>query len=153
AVSLDNKPVSSTRVREAIQSGNLDLAGQMLGRAYSISGPVVRGDRVGTQLGFPTANLDVAGLALPPNGVYAVRGLVGGQAHRAAVNIGHRPTLRNPTPQLQVEAHLLDFSGDLYGEELEIVFVEKLREEIKFPSVTELKEQIARDITEARSRL
>jgi riboflavin kinase/FMN adenylyltransferase len=153
AVSLDSKPVSSTRVREAIQSGNLDLASQMLGRAYSITGPVMRGDRLGTQLGFPTANLDVAGLSLPPNGVYAGWANVRGQAHRAAVNIGNRPTLRNPSPQLQFEAHLLDFNGDLYGEEVELVFVEKLRDEIKFPSVTELKEQITRDIAEARSRL
>ncbi len=153
AVSLDDKVVSSTRIREAIRAGNFDQAGQMLGRAYSMAGPVVPGDRLGRQLGFPTANLDAAGLALPPNGVYAARGLARGQTHRAVVNIGFRPTLQNPDPSLRVEAHLLDFDADLYGEELEIVFLEKLRDEFAFASTDELKAQIARDIAEARSRL
>src|SRR5581483_11447016 len=143
AVSLDGRVVSSTRIRETIRAGDLDAAGQMLGRAYSIAGQITRGDQLGQQLGFPTANLDVTGLALPPSGVYTVHALVreGGKTgasspcrtHRAVVNIGHRPTLNNPTPALRVEAHLLDFKGDLYGQEMELVFVEKLREEQKFP--------------------
>jgi riboflavin kinase / FMN adenylyltransferase len=153
AVALDGKAVSSTRIRKAVRAGNLDLAGQMLGRAYSLSGLVVKGGQLGRQLGFPTANLDVSGLVLPPSGVYAVQAAVRGQRHHAVVNIGVRPTLRNPEPQLHVEAHLLDFESDLYGEEIEIVFVEKLREEMKFPSMTELKGQIARDIAAARLRI
>jgi riboflavin kinase/FMN adenylyltransferase len=152
AVSLDDRVVSSTRIRETIRAGQLDAASQMLGRPYSIAGNIVRGDRLGHQLGFPTANLDATGLALPPDGVYTVRAQVRGHAHRAVVNIGLRPTLRNPAPQIRVEAHLLDFSGDLYGEEMEITFRDQLRGEIKFPSFDALKEQIAKDIAEAKIR-
>jgi riboflavin kinase/FMN adenylyltransferase len=152
AVSLDGKTVSSTRIREAIACGHLDDASQMLGRAYSLAGTVVRGDGLGRQLGFPTANMHVSGLVLPPGGVYAVQALVGGKAWRAVLNIGFRPTLKNPARQLQVEAHLIDFHGDLYGQELELVFVERLRDEKKFSSLTELREQIARDILDAGMR-
>jgi riboflavin kinase / FMN adenylyltransferase len=152
AVALDGKRVSSTLIRERIASGDLDAAGQMLGRAWALTGKIARGDGLGQKLGFPTANLDVAGLALPPNGVYAAQALVQGQSHRAVVNIGIRPTLQNPSPQLRVEAHLLNFAGDLYGRELEIVFGEKLRDEKKFASLEELKAQIARDIEEAGKR-
>jgi riboflavin kinase/FMN adenylyltransferase len=150
AVSLDRKPVSSTRIREAIGAGDLDLASQMLGRAYSIAAPVMEGDKLGRKLGFPTANLNATGLALPPSGVYAIHAIVDGVRHQAVVNIGTRPTLGDANPQLRVEAHLLDFSGDLYGKELEIVFAEKLRDERKFASVEELKAQIARDIERAK---
>jgi riboflavin kinase/FMN adenylyltransferase len=150
AVSLDRKPVSSTRIREAIHAGELDLASQMLGRAYSIAAPVMEGDKLGRRLGFPTANLDATGLALPPNGVYAIHAIARGKTHRAVLNIGTRPTLGNPNPSLRVEAHLLDFNGELYGEELEIVFAEKLRDEKKFPSVEDLKAQIAQDIERAK---
>jgi riboflavin kinase / FMN adenylyltransferase len=151
AVSLDGEPVSSTRIREAIRAGDLDAASQMLGRAYSIAGPVIEGDKLGHKLGFPTANIDPAGLALPPGGVYAIHAIVSGKTHRAVLNLGTRPTLGNPNPILRVEAHLLDFNGELYGKELEIVFAEKLRDEIKFPSVDELKAQIARDIERAKT--
>src|SRR5438034_2172151 len=129
AVSLDEQTVSSTRIREAIQNGNLDLAGQMLGREYSLAGTIQRGDGLGRKLGIPTANIDVTGLVVPPAGVYAVHCAVDGQSHRAVLNIGYRPTLKNPAPELRVEAHLLDFTGDLYGQEVETSFVEKLREE------------------------
>jgi riboflavin kinase / FMN adenylyltransferase len=152
AVSLDGKTVSSTLIRETIRAGDLDAAGQMLGRAWSLAGKVVRGDQLGRQLGFPTANLDVAGLVLPPTGVYLVSTRVNNRAHRAVVNLGNRPTLGNASPQLRVEAHLLDFDGDLYDQELEIIFQEKLRDEKQFPSLGALKEQIARDIAEARLR-
>ncbi|HET7625524.1 MAG TPA: bifunctional riboflavin kinase/FAD synthetase [Verrucomicrobiae bacterium] len=151
AVSLGGKIISSTRVREAIQNGNFDLAGQMLGRAYSLTGVVVPGDRLGHQLGFPTANLDASELVLPPAGVYAARVIENGKSHQAVLNIGFRPTIQNPTPSLRVEIHLLDFAGELYGRELEVFFRGKLREEKKFASLAELKEQIARDISNARS--
>jgi riboflavin kinase/FMN adenylyltransferase len=149
AVSLDGRRVSSTLIRERIAAGELDAAGQMLGRAWALAGIVAHGDGLGRELGFSTANLDVTGLVLPPGGVYAAHVLANGRTHRAAVNIGTRPTLKDPAPQLRVEAHLLDFSGDLYGRELEIVFREKLREERKFASLEELKSQISRDIVEA----
>jgi riboflavin kinase / FMN adenylyltransferase len=152
AVSLGGRVVSSTRIRETVRAGELDPAGQMLGRAYSLAGTVIHGDRVGHQLGFPTANLDVSGRVLPPNGVYPARAMVAGQAHHAVVNIGTRPTVPGAEPQIRVEAHLLDFSGEIYGEELELTFLDKLREERKFASLAELKEQIGRDIEQARAK-
>ena len=150
AVSLDGRIVSSTRIREAIQAGELDAASQMLGRPYAISGRVVAGDRVGRQLGFPTANLDVAGLILPPNGVYAGLAKVKKNPYRVALNIGFRPTMASAARQLRVEAHLLDFSGNLYGEELTVEIGGKLRAERKFASSAELHRQILRDIAVLR---
>jgi riboflavin kinase/FMN adenylyltransferase len=151
AVSLDGQGVSSTRIREAIRGGDLDAATQMLGRQYSVAGKVMRGDQLGTKLGFPTANVDVRGLVLPPNGVYAARVLLEGNPRRAVVNLGVRPTLNRPTPSVQLEAHLLDFVGDLYDKELEVCFAEKLRMEMKFPSLERLQAQIAQDIQQARA--
>jgi len=150
AVSLDGRVVSSTRIREAIRADNLDAASQMLGRPYAIAGRVIEGDKLGRQLGFPTANLDVAGLVLPPNGVYAGMTTVKKKSHPVALNIGFRPTLVSAKPELRVEAHLLDFSGGLYGAELEIEIGEKLRDGRKFGSPAELREQIARDIAAVR---
>jgi riboflavin kinase/FMN adenylyltransferase len=151
AVSLDGKAVSSTRIRELIRTGNLDDASQMLGRPYAICGKVVAGDKLGRNLGFPTANLDVTGLILPPNGVYAAVTRHEGRLYRAALNIGIRPTVAAGR-QLRVEAHLLDFDGDLYGRELEIEIGEKLRDEKKFGSPQELKEQIAKDVAAVREQ-
>jgi riboflavin kinase / FMN adenylyltransferase len=152
AVSLDGRAVSSTRIREAVRAGDLDSVSQMLGRAYSLAGTVVRGDGLGQQLGFPTANVDTTGLVLPPHGVFAVHAETGGRTYRAVLNIGHRPTLKNPNPQLRVEAHLIDFTGDLYGQEVELAFVEKLRAEKKFDSLGELRQRIAQDILDAQMR-
>jgi len=151
SVSLDGKVVSSTRIREAIRDGNLDAASQMLGRTYALAGKIIRGDQLGRRLGFPTANLEFAGLVVPPNGVYAAHTLVGDRQHRAVVNIGLRPTLQNPARQLQIEVHLLDFSGDLYDQELGIAFVGKLRGEHRFPSLEALRKQIERDIEAAHA--
>ncbi len=150
AVALDGETVSSTRIREAIRAGDFDAASQMLGRAYSLAGQVVRGDQLGQQLGFPTANLDTTGMLLPPNGVYTAHVRVGQKVFRSVLNIGLRPTIQNPTPLPRVEVHLLEFSGDLYGQEIEITFSKNLRAEIKFPSVEGLREQITRDIAAAR---
>jgi riboflavin kinase / FMN adenylyltransferase len=152
AVSLDGKVISSTRIRKAIAAGNLDAASQMLGRAYSVSGAILRGDGLGRQLGFPTANIDASALVLPPHGVYAVEAETGGHKYQAVLNIGLRPTLRNPNPELRVEAHLFDFNSDIYGQELEVTFVDRLREEKKFASLEELRTQIALDAAEARRR-
>jgi len=150
-LALNAQTISSTRVREAVQSGKLDLAGQMLGRPYSLCGQVVEGDRLGRTFGFPTANLDVTGLVLPPLGVYAAHAEVQGQKFRAVVNLGKRPTLQSPVPRLQVEAHLLDFDREIYGEAMQLVFIKKLRNEEKFASVDALKEQIRRDIVAAQA--
>ncbi len=149
AVALDGKAVSSTRIREAISAGELDAASQMLGRTYSIRGRVVEGNKLGRTLGFPTANIDTTGLVLPPNGVYAVHAETAGANHRAVLNIGHRPTMTNPGAPVRVEAHLLQFQGDLYGQDLEVTFVEKLREEKKFSSAEELRQQISEDVRQA----
>lgn len=147
---FEGQTVSSTRIREAIRLGAFTTASQMLGRPYTLVGKVVEGDHLGRQLGFPTANLDSIQLALPPTGVYAARVVFGEKNSSAVVNIGRRPTLKFPTPRLQIEAHLLDFNGDLYGRTLELRFLEKLRDEQRFPSLDALKTQINADISKAR---
>ena len=150
AVSLDGEVVSSTRIREAIRAGRFDAASEMLGRSHALAGVVIKGDQVGRKLGFPTANLDAEGLVLPPHGVYAVHARLKDKWLRAVLNIGMRPTIASTEPSLRVEAHLLDFEGDLYDQELQISFVGKLRDEQKFPSLDALKAQIAADIKQAR---
>lgn len=150
AVALDGETVSSTRIREAVRTGNLDAASQMLGQSYTICGKVVAGDRIGHALGFPTANLDVTGLVLPPNGVYAANTTVDGKKFRVALNIGVRPTVASGQPQLRVEAHLLEFTGDLYGRDLVVEMGPKLRDERRFSSPTELRQQIESDVVAVR---
>lgn len=150
AVTVNGQPVSSTRIREAVRAGDFAGADRLLGRPYQLAGPVVTGDQLGRQLGFPTANLDVRGLVVPPNGVYATVTWWRGAAHPSVTNIGLRPTLREPAPTLQVETHLLDFQGDLYGQELGLRFEARLREERQFASLAELEAQIARDAAAAR---
>jgi riboflavin kinase / FMN adenylyltransferase len=149
-VELDGRSVSSTRIRDAVRAGDFALAGRMLARPYALRGTVIQGEHLGRKLGFPTANLDVTGLLTPPPGVYAAEAQLGGARHRAAVNIGHRPTVRAADPQLHVEAQLLDFDGDLYGQAVELEFLKKLRDEKKFPGVEALTAQIADDIKQAR---
>lgn len=151
AVASDGETVSSTRIRQTVRDGRLDEAGRMLGRPYALCGNVEQGDQLGRKLGFPTANVDAAGLALPPSGVYAARVEVDGTALNAVVNIGVRPTLQNPAPQLRVEAHLLDFAGDLYGRELELTLLGRIRPEIAFASLGDLQQQIRADIGRART--
>ena len=152
-LALDGRTVSSTRIREAIRAGNLDAAGQMLGRPYAICGRVVEGDRIGRQFGFPTANLDATSLVLPPNGVYAACANLDGRFYRVALNIGVRPTVASGQPQLRVEAHLLDFDGNLYGKDLEVEIEVKLREERRFGSPAELREQITQDVAAVRTNV
>ncbi len=151
SVALNDETISSSSIRKAIKAGDFDATSQMLGREHALTGKVIRGDGRGRELGFPTANLDITGLCTPPSGVYAAHSLVKGQTHRTAVNIGQRPTVKEPEPRLHVEAHILDFEDDLYDEDLEITFVEKLRDEEKFDSLEELQQQIAADIQKART--
>ncbi|HAV64286.1 MAG TPA: hypothetical protein DCY13_18210 [Verrucomicrobiales bacterium] len=150
AVSLDGQVVSSTRIREFIQNGDLDAASQMLGRDYTLTGTVVRGDQLGTRIGFPTANLAVNGLVTPPTGVYAVHAFHRGTPLRGVVNIGRRPTVSDHAPDLRVEVHLLDYSGSLYGQKLSLQFLRRLRDEQRFDSVESLAQQIAKDVAAAR---
>lgn len=146
-------PVSSTRIRQAIREGDLDTARQMLGRPYALAGLVMPGDGRGRQLGFPTANLAVSGLALPPAGVYVARARWADRTADAAVSIGRRPTIGAAAHTLGVEAHLLDTQADLYGQELELTLTARLRDERAFTSLDALKEQIARDVAAARAML
>lgn len=149
AVAVDGQMVSSTRIREAIRTGHLDAASQMLGRDYALAGQVVHGAQLGRKLGFPTANLDTSGLVLPPGGVYAAHARLGGETHRAVVNIGWRPTVATGAPAVRVEAHLLDYDRDCYGQEMELHFIERLRDEQKFPGLDALRDQIRRDLEAA----
>jgi len=157
-VLVRGRAVSSTAIREAVELGDLEAAREMLGRPITVYGEVVHGDGLGARLGFPTANLDLHHELVPPNGVYACwarRPRREEEAARAAVvNIGVRPTLgAGAANGPRVEAHLLDFAGDLYGEVLELEFVRPLRAEQRFGGLDELCAQIERDIVLARSVL
>ena len=148
---VDGAPVSSTAIRAALGRGDLDAAARMLGRPYTLPGTVVAGAGRGRTLGFPTANVAPGRPVLVAPGVYACTFEVGGQPRRAVVNVGVRPTFGEAT--LAVEAYLLDFSGDLYGQTVRLVFVSRVREERRFPSVDALRAQIADDVETARRRL
>lgn len=140
--------VSSSAIRMAIAGGRLDDAAAMLGRPPSLLGTVVHGDGRGGRIGVPTANLDLHHELVPPRGVYLCGATVDGKTYKAVVNIGVRPTFGGGRAET-VEAHLLGFSGDLYGRDLELVFVKKLRDERKFDSPEALVAQIRADIAEA----
>jgi riboflavin kinase/FMN adenylyltransferase len=144
-------PVSSSEVRNALQKGDVVAAARFLGRPYWMSGTITSGHGRGRTIGFPTANLAPDRDLLIPKGVYGCFAHVDGVAHPAVVNVGVRPTFAETT--LAIEAHLLDFSGDLYGRRMRLDFVLHLREEMRFPSVDELRAQIARDAAAAREGL
>lgn len=148
-VEVKGRLVSSSAVRTAVQEGKLDLATEMLGRLHTFAGRVIRGHNRGKQLGFPTANLDIRGLVLPPDGVYAVEVCWDRRWRPAVANIGKNPTFGDRERSLEV--HILDFSGDLYGRRLWVRFLRFLRGEIRFPRVELLVEQIHKDIAEARA--
>jgi len=152
-VLIDDAPVSSTRIRREIAEGNFARASRMLGRPYALAGAVVHGEGMGRTIGFPTANLDVTGIVLPPSGVYAARARIDDKTYLAAVNIGSRPTVHPGAVTRTVEAHLLDTYGDFYGKQIELEFVARLRGERPFPSVKALGRQIAADIAEAKKLL
>ena len=147
-VVLNGEIVSSTAIRSALAKGDVEKAGEFLGRYFSLTGQVSKGDSRGKTLGFPTANIvPEHGQALPADGVYAVRVCVSDRTYHAVANIGLRPTFGSEERLL--ETHLLDFNGDLYGQDIEIEFVHRLREEIRFPDAEELKTQMARDVERA----
>jgi len=154
-VVVSSRAVSSTAIREAVELGDLPAAAAMLGRPVTLLGIVVRGQQLGTRIGFPTANLELHSELHPPVGVYACQARRADEPESeplaAVTNIGFRPTV-NPaeSPEPTVEAHLLDFSGDLYGRRLELEFVARLRGEVRFPNVDALRAQIDEDVAEAR---
>ena len=147
----DGDSVSSTRIRELVARGAVDEAAELLGSPFAISGPVEHGEKRGRELGYPTANLTPPlGHALPAHGVYACRArLADGSVRSAAVSIGIRPQFET-TLGVLVEAHLLDFSGDLYGQPLEVEFVRRLRGEERFDGVEALLVQMAQDVEDTR---
>ena len=148
-VEVDGVPVSSTRIRLLIDAGEVDAAAQMLGARFRMRGEIVHGDKRGRDLGFPTANMvPDPKLTCPAHGVYACRA----GEHLAAVNVGVRPTFGQDLHPL-VEAYLLDFDGDLYGQRLTLEFVDRLRGEQKFESVEELVAQMHRDVERTRELL
>jgi riboflavin kinase/FMN adenylyltransferase len=147
--------LSSTRIRRALVEGDLDLANRLLGRDYEVRGVVALGDKRGRELGFPTANVSVPGdILLPADGIYA--GWFerpDGSVHASAISLGRRPTFYVEAHVSLLEAHLLDFDGDLYGEHAKVRFVVRLRDEVRFDSVEALVEQIGRDVEQARELL
>jgi riboflavin kinase/FMN adenylyltransferase len=147
--------VGSGIIRQALQAGDLDRAAGLLGRAYSMRGKVVRGEQLGRKLGFPTANLRLSRRRAPMDGIFAVRvrGLDGeaGQARHGVASLGTRPTVGGIRPLL--EAHVFDFSGDLYGREIEVEFVARLREERRFDRIEAMVEQMHLDAAAARALL
>jgi riboflavin kinase/FMN adenylyltransferase len=152
---VGDEAVSSTRVRAAVGSGDMELAAALLGRRFDIDGTVVKGEsRGGALLGYPTANLAVDdSLAHPARGVYAGRAGVGDEWRPAAINVGVNPTFGGDerTSPLRIEAYLLDFDGDLYGQELRVEFWARLRDEVRFDSVDELIAQMGADVEATRA--
>lgn len=141
--------VSSTRVRRLLSEGRVDEAGALLGHHYFIDGVVVRGKMRGRELGFPTANLETGNELLPPPGVYATTAAINGVAHPSVTNVGLRPTFGD-VDRVQIETHLLDVSRDLYDARVRLSFVQRLRDERRFPDVDALRAQIEADCRSAR---
>jgi len=142
---MDGKRISSTLIRNLLANDKLDEANKYIGRPYSISGKVVHGEKRGRKIGFPTANIHMRHNRPPLKGVFAVKF----QKHFGVANLGIRPSIKGEK-KLQLEVHLLNFSSDLYGQHVSVIFLKKLRDEKKFKSLDELKEQIKLDVIEAK---
>ncbi len=152
-LSHEGKIISSSNIRALLREGRVTEASHLLGRYPTLAGKVVSGARRGQDLGFPTANLAVnEQMMIPANGIYAVRARWGTANHQGVVNIGVRPTFEDQGERI-VEAHILDFSGDLYGQTLEIEFIERLRPERRFESAQALVAQMEQDVAQARHLL
>ncbi len=152
---LEGVTVSSTAVRRAVSAGKLELAAEFLGRNYSISGRIEKGEMKGAPLlGYPTANISIENLVVPPRGVYAAFAKLDGGKYKAAVDIGTAPSVKHLHPhKALIEAHLLDFNGDIYGRDIEIEFVKHIREERFYSMPESLKTQIGNDIEKVREIL
>lgn len=154
---LEGKVVSSSAIRRSLSEGDAEGAAAMLGRFYPVTGTVVAGKRLGRQLGFPTANLEPYGedKLIPAPGVYAAEALLpSGLTLPAVVNIGRCPTVESvagATPRQTIEAHIIGYEGDLYGQPLTLTFIRRLRSERRFPDLDSLRSQIGADIALARS--
>ena len=149
---IDGEVISSTAIRKALAEGDMKRVRNLFGRPFSLHGRVIAGARRGVELGFPTANLDIdPGQALPTEGVYVSRAHIDDQAHPAMTNIGKRPTFGGS--QRVVEVYLLDYHSNLYGQELAIDIIERLREEKRFDTPEQLKKQIAKDVKQGTAIL
>lgn len=154
AIGDESGVISSTEIRKLVATGDVVEAAKLLGHNYSLHGQVVHGDGRGRELGFPTANIDYpAEKMLPANGIYACWAWIGATRYRAAVNVGVRPQFHTDTGAPLVEAHILDFGRELYGQDVRLEFVARLRDEAKFASVAALVEQINRDVGTTRQML
>jgi riboflavin kinase / FMN adenylyltransferase len=149
-VKLNGTVVSSTAIRQAVEQGHLDKAAEMLGRPYTILGTVIEGDGLGKTIGFPTANLSAHSEQFPPNGVYVADAWLDGALHHGVVNLGYRPTVSKDRSNRILEIHLFDFNRDIYGQDLEVRFVQYLRPEKKFATLDVLVRQIEADVQQAR---
>ena len=148
---LENCRISSTAIRNALSDNDFDLAQQMLGRPFTIAGKVLHGDKRGRTIGFPTANVLLKRCKAPVNGVFAVTVTVGDKHYSGVANIGHRPTVNGQRSQLEV--HIFDFNGDLYGQFISVALVSKIRQEMKFDSFELLHQQIKKDALAAKTLL
>lgn len=148
---VDEAHVSSTRVRQALEEGDVALANKFLGYRYTLHGNVVEGQRVGRKLGFPTANIEASDpyKLIPGYGVYAVEVLLSGKKYGGMLNIGSRPTFNKNADNRSIEVHIFNFSGNIYNKEITLVFSGKIRNEQKFSGVEALTEQLKKDKTEA----
>lgn len=148
-IAFDDDRVSSTRIRECLQEGDLDEAEALLGRPYSIVGKVVHGRRLGRELGWPTANIQLHRYRAPIDGVYAVEVTGLDRSYQGVANVGVRPTLNDGNLKPLLEVHLFDFEGQIYGQTVEVLFRAKIREEFRFDGLDALKAQIQRDVDNA----
>ncbi len=149
-VKLRGSRVSSSKIRQLLAAGQVNLARRMLGRPYGVEGQVERGSERGHKLGFPTANLHPHNRVIPRNGVYVTGTLIEGQWRRSVTNIGVRPTFADAT-EPSVETFVMNWDGDLYGDVVRVRFLYRLRDERKFSSIEQLKSQITRDVDRANS--
>ena len=140
--------VSSTRIRRLVGEGRVDEAGALLGHHYAIDGVVVEGARRGRDIGFPTANLQTDNELIPPHGVYATALTIDGMVHPSVTNVGQRPTFGDQLATT-IETHVMGQSFDLYGKRVKLAFVQRLRDERKFPDLEALQEQISADVRRA----
>jgi riboflavin kinase/FMN adenylyltransferase len=142
-------PISSSRIRRALQSGEVELARELLGRPHGVAGTVVRGAGRGAGLGFPTANMKPREQLIPGDGVYITELVAAGGTHPSVTNIGSRPTFAEG--EFAIETHLLEGAGDLYGRDIEVRFLARLRPELRFDSVEALVGQVRQDVARARA--
>jgi len=149
-VSLRNRRVSSSKIRDLLSRGEVNLARRMLGRPYGVEGRVEHGAERGHQLGFPTANLHPQNRVIPRNGVYVTGTLIDGKWRRSVTNVGVRPTFESAA-EPSVETFVMNWSGDLYGDVVRVRFLHRLRDEQKFSSLDDLKRQISKDVARANN--